>query len=108
MKVLEVLMEPTSVHAAKRARSPRRITIFNVTLLALLALLAATRASAQSSPPYEAPEPYATQYASTPYVAEIAYTDAVVGRLTAWLRQNGQLERTVIVVTSVVLRKIVR
>jgi choline-sulfatase len=50
--------------------------------------------------PYEAPEPYATQYASTPYVAEIAYTDAVVGRLTTWLRQNGQLERTVIVVTA--------
>ena len=50
-------MKPTSAHAAKRAHSARRVTIFNAASLALLALLAATRASAQqSSPPYEAPE----------------------------------------------------
>jgi uncharacterized protein len=47
-------MEPTLSHAAKRARSPRRITIFNAALLA--ALLMGTHASAQSPLPYEAPE----------------------------------------------------
>jgi len=50
--------------------------------------------------PYEPPEPYASRYAGTPYLGEIAYTDSVVGRLTAWLRDNGQLERTLLVVTA--------
>jgi choline-sulfatase len=50
--------------------------------------------------PYEPPEPYASRYPGTPYLGEIAYTDAVVGRLTAWLRDNGQLDRTVLVITA--------
>jgi arylsulfatase A-like enzyme/Tfp pilus assembly protein PilF len=50
--------------------------------------------------PYEPPEPYASRYPNAPYLGEIAYTDAVVGRLTAWLRDHGQLERTVLVVTA--------
>ena len=50
--------------------------------------------------PYEPPEPYASRYASAPYLGEIAYTDAVVGRLTAWLRDRGLLERTLVVLTA--------
>ena len=50
--------------------------------------------------PYEPPEPFASRYAGQPYLGEIAYTDAVVGRLTAWLREQGQLERTLLVVTA--------
>jgi arylsulfatase A-like enzyme/Flp pilus assembly protein TadD len=50
--------------------------------------------------PYEPPEPYRSRYPGQPYLGEIAYTDAVVGRLTAWLRANGQLERTLLVVTA--------
>jgi choline-sulfatase len=50
--------------------------------------------------PYEPPEPYASRYPDTPYIGEIAYTDAVVGRLTSWLREKGLLDRTVIVLTA--------
>ena len=50
--------------------------------------------------PYEPPEPYASRYPGTPYLGEIAYTDAVVGRLVTWLRDHGQLERTVVIVTA--------
>jgi arylsulfatase A-like enzyme/predicted Zn-dependent protease len=50
--------------------------------------------------PYEPPEPYASRYPGTPYLGEIAYTDAVVGRLVSWLRDNGQLDRTIVVVTA--------
>jgi arylsulfatase A-like enzyme/Flp pilus assembly protein TadD len=50
--------------------------------------------------PYEPPEPFATRYASTPYVGEIAYTDQVFGRLMSWLRDNGQLHRTIVLVTG--------
>jgi arylsulfatase A-like enzyme/Flp pilus assembly protein TadD len=50
--------------------------------------------------PYEPPEPYRSRYPGQPYLGEIAYTDAVVGRLTAWLRENGQLERTLLVITA--------
>jgi arylsulfatase A-like enzyme/Flp pilus assembly protein TadD len=50
--------------------------------------------------PYEPPEPYASRYPGTPYLGEIAYTDAVVGRLLSWLRDHGQLERTIVVVTA--------
>ncbi len=50
-------MAPTPSHAAKRARSARRVNVFNVALLTLLAaLLTGTRASAHPAPPYEAPE----------------------------------------------------
>jgi arylsulfatase A-like enzyme/Flp pilus assembly protein TadD len=50
--------------------------------------------------PYEPPEPYASRYPDTPYLGEIAYTDAVVGRLLSWLRQGGLLDRTIVVVTA--------
>jgi choline-sulfatase len=48
--------------------------------------------------PYRAPEPYASQH--EPYDAEVAYTDAMVGRLLDELRAAGQLERTLVVVAA--------
>ncbi|MBZ5558873.1 MAG: sulfatase-like hydrolase/transferase [Acidobacteriia bacterium] len=48
--------------------------------------------------PYRAPEPYASQH--EPYDAEVAYADAMVGRLLDDLRSAGQLDRTLVVVAS--------
>jgi choline-sulfatase len=50
--------------------------------------------------PYEAPEPYTTTFAGKPYQAEIAFTDAQVGRLIAFLEERQLLERTVVVVAG--------
>jgi arylsulfatase A-like enzyme/Tfp pilus assembly protein PilF len=50
--------------------------------------------------PYEAPEPFRSRYKGQPYLAEIAYTDQVVGRLLGWLREKKLLERTIVVVTA--------
>jgi arylsulfatase A-like enzyme/Flp pilus assembly protein TadD len=50
--------------------------------------------------PYDAPEPFASRHPNQPYLAEIAYTDQVVGRLTTWLREKGLLERTLVVLTA--------
>jgi arylsulfatase A-like enzyme/Tfp pilus assembly protein PilF len=47
--------------------------------------------------PYHAPEPYASQH--QPYDAEVAYADAMVGRLLAGLPQ-GSLDRTAIMVAA--------
>ena len=40
--------------------------------------------------PYNPPEPYASRYRAYPYDGEIAFADAQVGRLVAFLRQQGQ------------------
>jgi arylsulfatase A-like enzyme/Flp pilus assembly protein TadD len=48
--------------------------------------------------PYRAPEPYASQHA--PYDAEVAYTDAMVGRMLADLEASHQLDRTLVVVAA--------
>ena len=48
--------------------------------------------------PYRAPEPYASQH--EPYDAEVAYTDAMVGRLLDDLAKAGQLDRTLVVVAA--------
>jgi arylsulfatase A-like enzyme/tetratricopeptide (TPR) repeat protein len=48
--------------------------------------------------PYRAPEPYASQH--EPYDAEVAYADAMVGRLLDTLRAANQLDRTVVVVAA--------
>src|SRR4051812_14250313 len=48
--------------------------------------------------PYRAPEPYASQH--DPYDAEVAYADAMVGRLLDELRAAGQLERTLVIVAA--------
>ncbi|MFN7144872.1 MAG: sulfatase-like hydrolase/transferase, partial [Myxococcota bacterium] len=50
--------------------------------------------------PYEPPEPYATMFEGKPYAGEVAYVDAQIGRLRAWIDQNGQLDRTWIVVVA--------
>ena len=47
--------------------------------------------------PYRAPEPYASQH--EPYDAEVAYADAMVGRLVGGL-PPGALDRTVIVIAA--------
>ncbi|HEV3059434.1 MAG TPA: sulfatase-like hydrolase/transferase [Vicinamibacterales bacterium] len=48
--------------------------------------------------PYRAPEPFASQH--EPYDAEVAYADAMIGRLLDALRAAGQLERTLVVMTA--------
>jgi arylsulfatase A-like enzyme/tetratricopeptide (TPR) repeat protein len=48
--------------------------------------------------PYRAPEPYASRH--DPYDAEVAYTDAVIGRLLDDLRAAGRLDRTLVVVAA--------
>ena len=48
--------------------------------------------------PYRAPEPFASQH--EPYDAEVAYADAMVGRLLADLRAAGRLDRTLVIVAA--------
>lgn len=48
--------------------------------------------------PYEAPDPYRGRFPRHPYDAEIAYTDAQVGRVLAWLEDHDLLDRTVVAV----------
>lgn len=50
--------------------------------------------------PYDAPEPYRTRHPDQPYLAEVAYTDRVVGRLLDWLLGAGLMERTIVVLTA--------
>jgi arylsulfatase A-like enzyme len=47
--------------------------------------------------PYEPPEPYKERFKDRPYDGEIAYTDSELGRVIAALRQEGILERTLVV-----------
>ena len=48
--------------------------------------------------PYRAPEPYASRH--EPYDAEVAYADAMIGRLLDALRSGGQLERTLVMLAA--------
>jgi arylsulfatase A-like enzyme/Tfp pilus assembly protein PilF len=50
--------------------------------------------------PYDPPEPYRSRYRGQPYAGEVAYVDHVVGRLVEYLRQNGLLEKSLIVITG--------
>jgi arylsulfatase A-like enzyme/Tfp pilus assembly protein PilF len=50
--------------------------------------------------PYDPPEPFHSRYPGQPYIAEVAYTDQVVGRLTSWLGDRGLLDRTLVVLTA--------
>ena len=50
--------------------------------------------------PYEPPEPFASQFPNQPYLGEMAYTDAQVGRLLDWLKTNGLDKNTVVIVTA--------
>jgi choline-sulfatase len=50
--------------------------------------------------PYEPPEPWRSRYPGQPYLGEVAYTDAVVGRLTEWLGRSGLEGRTAVVLSA--------
>jgi arylsulfatase A-like enzyme len=50
--------------------------------------------------PYEAPAPYGARFAKRPYDGEVAYADAQLGRLIAWLDAQGLRGRSLVVVTS--------
>jgi tetratricopeptide (TPR) repeat protein len=50
--------------------------------------------------PYAPPEPFASKYASAPYDGEVAYADAVVGRMLEDLQAAGRLDRTLVVVAA--------
>ncbi len=49
--------------------------------------------------PYAPPEPYRSAHAD-PYDAELAYTDAALGRVLDGLAGDGRLDRTLVVVTA--------
>jgi arylsulfatase A-like enzyme/Flp pilus assembly protein TadD len=50
--------------------------------------------------PYRPPAPYSEQYKDRPYDGEIAFADAQVGRLIAFLKTKGLYENTLIVLTG--------
>ncbi len=50
--------------------------------------------------PYEPPEPFNSQFPGQPYLGEIAYADAQVGRLLDWLKSNDLEKNTVVIVTA--------
>jgi arylsulfatase A-like enzyme/Flp pilus assembly protein TadD len=50
--------------------------------------------------PYRPPAPYNEQYKDRPYDGEIAFADAQVGRLIAYLKANGLYRNTVIVLSG--------
>lgn len=50
--------------------------------------------------PYAPPEPYAGRYADNPYDGEVAYVDAMVGRLLQVLADTGAADNTLVVVTA--------
>lgn len=50
--------------------------------------------------PYSPPEPYKTQYAEHPYEGEVAYVDAVLGKLWETMGRNGLYGSTTIVLTA--------
>src|SRR6185436_4743048 len=50
--------------------------------------------------PYAPPPEYRARFANQPYVGEIAFADAQIGRVRAFLEQEGLLDKTVIVVIA--------
>lgn len=50
--------------------------------------------------PYDPPEPFASIYAHNPYVGEIAFADAQIGRLLEVLERRALLDRTIVVVAG--------
>lgn len=50
--------------------------------------------------PYAPPEPWASRWATDPYLGELAFADDQLGRLLRRLEEAGRLERTVIVVAA--------
>ncbi|HSA95538.1 MAG TPA: sulfatase-like hydrolase/transferase, partial [Acidobacteriota bacterium] len=50
--------------------------------------------------PYEPPDPFRSQYPDQPYDGEIAYTDASLAKLFAYLKDGGLEGRTAVVFTA--------
>jgi arylsulfatase A-like enzyme/Flp pilus assembly protein TadD len=50
--------------------------------------------------PYDPPEPYRTRFRDTPYNGEVAYVDAALGKLFAFLKERKLEENTVTVLTA--------
>ena len=50
--------------------------------------------------PYDPPEPYRTRFASQPYEGEVAFADAQVGRLLAFLDERHLAAKTVVAVVG--------
>ncbi len=50
--------------------------------------------------PYRPPEPFGARFKSRPYDGEVAYCDQQIGRLTAFLKDQGLYDRSTIVLTS--------
>jgi len=50
--------------------------------------------------PYEAPEPWGSRFADTPYDGEVAYTDTLIDDLLAQMSAAGLLDNTIVVVTA--------
>jgi arylsulfatase A-like enzyme/Flp pilus assembly protein TadD len=50
--------------------------------------------------PYDPPAPYGQRFKKSPYDAEVAYADAQLGRLLAWLDAKGLRGSTLVVATS--------
>ncbi len=48
--------------------------------------------------PYAPPEPYKSRYPGRPYLGEIAFVDAQVGRVLSYLDAHALLDRTIVVV----------
>ncbi len=49
---------------------------------------------------YSAPEPYGSRFHDEPYDGELAYTDAMLGKLLDHLQARGQLAQTLVVMTA--------
>jgi arylsulfatase A-like enzyme/Tfp pilus assembly protein PilF len=50
--------------------------------------------------PYRPPEPFKSRYPRSPYDAEVAYVDSLVGRFRAALEERGLLDETLLVLTA--------
>ena len=50
--------------------------------------------------PYDPPSPFKEEYPQQPYLGEIAYTDAQLGRLWSYLEENKLNENTILVFVS--------
>lgn len=49
---------------------------------------------------YEAPEPFATEYADNPYAGEIAYTDHCIGQVIDKIKEAGLYDSSLIIITG--------
>src|SRR5262245_8823699 len=50
--------------------------------------------------PYAPPEPYKSEYAAQPYDGEVAYTDSLIARFVATLKQMGLYDRALVLFVS--------